>query len=350
MRVNAFDYFRAVAIIFIVAGHSFGYWNTSSMDAKLLNNLVVGGTALFVFISGFFFHFVFYKKFQYRKFMTKKIQNVFVPYLVLSLLLLIASLVVTGGFPNYNDFFSSPAVGVLDYIQAFIFYLLGKGTVTAYWYIPFVMIIFIASPIFILFIKSKLQVQVLLVTLALLMSMIIHRPEDNINPFHSFLYYLSIYLIGILVSIYHRKVIDFLKGKSIVLLLVVILIALFQTLFYENVGNFHKSQIFSYTVIDIIVLQKIAMCFFFLALLSKLEEKEIPSLKKIADMSFAIFFLHGIILAVLQRISFTEKLMPVLNGASFFLVQTTVVFLISIFVAYSIKYILKNRSRFLIGW
>jgi len=42
------------------------------------------GTALFVFISGFLFHHIFYSRFNYRAFISRKIKDVLVPYLVLS--------------------------------------------------------------------------------------------------------------------------------------------------------------------------------------------------------------------------------------------------------------------------
>jgi len=54
MRLVSFDYFRGVAILFIVAGHSYGPWGINTLPEKILSNLITGGTALFVFISGFF--------------------------------------------------------------------------------------------------------------------------------------------------------------------------------------------------------------------------------------------------------------------------------------------------------
>jgi peptidoglycan/LPS O-acetylase OafA/YrhL len=55
MRLNYFDYFRAIAIIIIVAGHSFSLWVIDTLPEKVLANIITGGTSLFVFISGFFF-------------------------------------------------------------------------------------------------------------------------------------------------------------------------------------------------------------------------------------------------------------------------------------------------------
>ena len=86
MRLVAFDYFRGVAILFIVAGHSYGPWVIDSFGERVLANIISGGSTLFVFISGFFFHFVFYEKFNFREFLKKKAKYVFLPYLTLSVI------------------------------------------------------------------------------------------------------------------------------------------------------------------------------------------------------------------------------------------------------------------------
>ena len=61
MKLNSFSHFRAVSIVFIVAGHALF---TMGMQIDLFverffSNLIMGGTGLFVFISGFLFHHVF---------------------------------------------------------------------------------------------------------------------------------------------------------------------------------------------------------------------------------------------------------------------------------------------------
>jgi peptidoglycan/LPS O-acetylase OafA/YrhL len=85
MYLKSFDYFRGLAILFIVAGHSCVYWAMESLYEKVFANLITGGTTFFVFISGFFFHHVFYPKFQYQLFMAKKVKYVLLPYTLLSL-------------------------------------------------------------------------------------------------------------------------------------------------------------------------------------------------------------------------------------------------------------------------
>lgn len=80
MRKNQleFTYMRGIAIILIVLGHS--VYNSGQGFPLLLENLLRGGTALFVFISGYFFHRIFYKDFDYSKFMKNKVHNVLYPF------------------------------------------------------------------------------------------------------------------------------------------------------------------------------------------------------------------------------------------------------------------------------
>ena len=86
MYLNSLNYFRGISIIFIVFGHCLYLvdYNYNSILGYTIQNLTQGGTSFFVFISGFLFHHIFYKKFELKRFMIKKTKYVLVPYLILS--------------------------------------------------------------------------------------------------------------------------------------------------------------------------------------------------------------------------------------------------------------------------
>ena len=152
MRLNYFDNFRAAAILFIVAGHSYSLWYIDSLPEKLMANIITGGTSLFVFISGFFFHHTFYKKFEYREFIKKKIKNVLAPYLILSTLaFFIIIITLEKGFFQIDGYSSD----FLEYFSLYSKYLYSGRVLTAYWYIPFIMFTFALSPIFLKFIELR---------------------------------------------------------------------------------------------------------------------------------------------------------------------------------------------------
>ena len=80
--------FRAIAIVCVVAGHSISStgWVIDSIAEKVIANIILGGTNLFVFISGYLFHHVFKNRYTFKGFMQQKAQRVLLPYLFLSVL------------------------------------------------------------------------------------------------------------------------------------------------------------------------------------------------------------------------------------------------------------------------
>ena len=86
--LNSINNVRAIAIILIITGHCFDYSNFKiySVSDKVFASLILGGTQLFVFISGFLFHHVYSQNFSYKNFIKKKIRNILFPYLFLSII------------------------------------------------------------------------------------------------------------------------------------------------------------------------------------------------------------------------------------------------------------------------
>jgi len=349
MRLVSFDYFRGIAILFIVTGHSYGPWAIDSFGEKVLANLISGGTTLFVFISGFFFHHIFYEKFELKGFLAKKAKNVFIPYLILSVIGISYYLSSSSQLPHASYLGIDKVESWMQYIEITAFYLWTGRIVNAYWYIPFIMIIFAISPLFIQYIKLSTQNRVFIFLITLIAAMFIHRPAANLSPLHSVIYFTPIYLLGIICSIHRGSAIDFIKGKSTIIGLIVILLSALQALFFEGHGNFHKEEIFSYGGIDIIIVQKILLCFFLLSILQKYENAHIPTLKLLASSSFAIFFIHPWILLVLSKTGFLSFL-EFLPGMGVFIITVPLVLISSLLVAYIIKLGLKKNSRYVIGW
>lgn len=204
MYLNSINYFRGIAIIFIVFGHclEIADFSYNSVIGNTILNLTLGGTALFVFISGFLFHHIFYKKFILKDFILKKTKYVLFPYLILStipILYLLLRLLL-------NNFFSITTSSLfyekLSTFSFFRHYLIGFPNFVGYWYIPFIMIIFSLSPFFIRFIKLKMKVQISIVLFMLLCSVFMHRGvfQNNYSIFQNVFYFTPVYLIGMLLS------------------------------------------------------------------------------------------------------------------------------------------------------
>lgn len=349
--LNSLDYFRGISIIIIVAGHSFAAigWEPSGLLEDILFNLILGGTSLFVFISGFLFHHVFYRKFKYKKFFFGKVKYVLLPYLLMSAFPIILALIQKSGEQiELNSYFFSEDQGIWSEYLRPAFLLLGTGhAAIAYWYIPFAMLLFALSPLFIGYINSSVKFRNFCLLSSFLVAVIIHRPIYNLFVLQSIIYFLPVYLLGIQSSIHRQYLYEKLHNKEFLLLLLAIALAALQLKLSGSAGNFHKDML-AITIPDIIVIQKSIICLFFMVFLHRFESVHIFLLHRIASASFAIFFLHPLLLRAFKYV-LKYFALPVQNFWGWILMTSLVVFL-CYFVATNVKKIFPKSSRMIIGW
>ena len=348
-RLYAFDNFRAIAIVLIVAGHSYGPWVIDTLAEKFVASFITGGTALFVLISGFFFHNSFYKTFAWWTFLRAKLINVGIPYLVLT-----GAYCVVVGWLSPERVPSTGALpwlagGTADFIRLFALYAYTGSASPAYWYVPFILLVFVASPLFIRFIELKLPVQLAVLGASLLMSAIVHRPLDNNNPFHSVLYFSSVYLLGILTSAYRMHVFAFLQRYAPGIALLLAVVALVKVGVDGHHDNLQKAEIFAFRGIDIFLVQKCLQAGLILGLLTRFADRRIPVLRYVAERSFAIFFIH-FWAQILLREAVPWMGASGLPGFYVALITASASLVASIAVANALRALLKDRSRFVIGY
>ncbi len=342
-RLLEFDYLRALAIMLIVLGHS--VYNTEKGFPLILENIVRGGTAVFVFISGFFLHAVFSKNFELRSFMIKKIKNVYVPFLIVTLLGLLCRIF------GWSVLLDEP----LEKVLLNIYYTVKNGYVLyPHWYIPFIMAVFLLSPIYLAFMRIPFWHQILFLALLTILSIFLHRPHGNANVFHSILYYTPFYLVGIMYSMYRPWFEKYAKIILAIALLGTALSIYLQTYVWLWIGNYHK-YFFEYKGVDLQFIQKMGLCFIFLAISKFLaaSDKDYPWLKEVGDLSFAIFFIHPLFTMLIENIFPILGIFTLEGGAVLSISMTALMFCIhlygSFYTARMIKKALPNYSRTLIG-
>jgi len=352
MYINSINYFRGIAIIFIVFGHCFGVADFiyTSIAGKTILNLTRGGTSFFVFISGFLFHHIFYEKFKFKPFLTKKIKFVLLPYLILATIP-IAYLLLRIGI---SFMYSSSSV-ILQYETLLSFpilkhYFTGVDTgFKGYWYIPFIMVVFAISPIYIRFIKLSLKTQILVALFLLICAVLIHRGTytSPLSVFQNVFFYTPVYLFGILAS--EKKDIIFTRftGKEFYILLVLISISSIQA-YLGILGNYTKDP-FTFGGIDLMLIQKLLFCFFFMIFLNRFENHKFRILEIIAANSFGIYFLHGIIIWVIEMVKSKLNFYFTSNSFLIYCMVSFLVFFLSLVATLSIKRILPKYSRYLVG-
>lgn len=352
MYIKSINHFRGIAILFIVFGHCLNSadFKYDSVLGNTIFNLTMGGTSFFVFISGFLFHHIFHKNFIYKKFMVTKIKYVLLPYLILSSLPIIYLLVrvCIAGILSSSTF--SPLLEDLLSFPVLAHYLIGVGRIyTGYWYIPFIMVVFAISPIFMRFIKLSLQNQILTTIFLLICSVFMHRgPFQNATSvFQSTLFFTPVYLLGIISSEKKDIIYSKLTGKEFYILIIIILLAGIQVC-SGKLGSYFKDP-FTFEGIDLMVIQKIIFCLFFMVFLNRFENYKFKLLEIIANNSFGVYFIHGIVLYVLAVIksksgfSFPPDLFVI------YLLVSLFVFFISLAATLFIKRIFPKYSRYLIG-
>ena len=347
--LNSFNYFRGIAITIIVAGHCFDLadWQGNTMAEKLVFNLVAsGGSCLFVFISGFLFHHVFFERFVYRRFLLSKIRNVLSPYLVMSILPI--AYFVWRRKPVYDGYFLPDGEGVLNTaVIPAIKYVLTGAVFFPYWYIPFIMLMFVLSPLHVRFIHMDLRPKSALLLLLFGVSLVIHRPVGNLNPIQSLVYYMPIYLLGMTCSIHKEWLYEKAKGKEMWGAMSVFGVLFIQTVLLHHTGNYNKRP-FEITGIDWVLLQKAFLCPTLMVFLHRFEDRDWKALSLLATASFGVYFLHAWVLMIVFGIKSGREL-----GVPFFVlwpVVSALVIGVSAGIAYLMKRLLKRHSRLVVGW
>ncbi|MEZ8102662.1 acyltransferase family protein [Vibrio bivalvicida] len=346
MWINSFNNFRAIAIVFIVAAHSYGIsgvQRTGFFD-YFISNIIAVGTSLFVFISGYLFYEVFYKNFDYISFLKKKANNVLSPYLFLGIVPISVYLVFIQG--EFNGYFDATQPGLIhEYLIPSIKYYVSGRFLPAYWYIPFILITFVLSPLHVRYANLSLRLQIITIFSLCTIAVLVHRPVENINVFQSLLYFSPVYLIGITTAINKDYVYSSLKGKDGFLLAIVVGLAGLQASL-GLYGNFHKPA-FVYSGVDIVFIQKIFMCFFFMIFLHRFENYSNKLLCTLASTSFSVFFIHPYIIQVWPKLGLGS-----IGQGSWLVFLFTVVMIctMSVVLAKTAKLIFKRHSRMVVGY
>ncbi|MGH1375046.1 MAG: acyltransferase family protein [Alphaproteobacteria bacterium] len=349
MFLNSLNQFRALAIILVVAIHSFGAAGVvlDTPFKNLIGNFIAAGTILFYFISGFLFHHVSYARkasFNFKSFITKKIKFIFIPYVIMSLPIIIW--MITTHNDHYEGLFLPAGKGFYnEYIKPYILYMLTGRHLTAYWFVMVSLTISAMSPLWVRFIKAPHLYQSVIIIFLLAVSAFMHRPVGNIFTPQSIIYYIPVYLFGVYCSIYKASIYDKFQNKEWILLSTFTILLIGQTFFIEQQGTSHKAM-FMYAGVDIILFQKLIFCVLILVFLHRFEHVQSRIVDIIARTSFAVFFIHPYILVGFRS---ARDYIDIPFGLTYYPFIFGIIFLTSIMAALLVKKILGQYSDYIIG-
>ncbi len=357
--LNYINVFRGLAILLIIAGHTMQIGVKGSIINNISFEVWAGGTALFIFISGFLFQHLSYK-FEYKTYMKKKWTNVIVPYILTAIPGIFFCFYMPHAYGN-------PFEGLNPIFQIGVFLTTGRVHNVPAWFIPMIVIFFIFSYLF-LYLEKK---NILYKLLPVLFLITIFIPRTDIEPeyvinmdyLHKYIEYLkyvilgfihfsSMYIFGMYLSKYKEKI-DIFHNKRWLFIFLMLLTAVADI--YLN----HKGICVNGTV------SKIFLTVLVLGYLKhydeqiKLHEKINHWLDVTAKYSFGLFFIHWYYVFLFNKMFSIPKVLPVNSYLQLFTstgiasLRFLFVFFMSFFTLYLIKKILNTfrieNTRMFIG-
>ncbi len=352
------EYFRALAIVMIICGHTFVLaWSHFANEdptahialINIIPSLINSGTAYFVFISGFLYRQVFFERMPFGEFMRRKALYIGLPYLCMATPVAMAE-IAYGSFTTtvIKDGITYPHSSFVDLVV-----LMASGRmVNAYWYIPFVFLLFLASPVFDRFIRLRPALRFGIVALALAVALWVHRPAENLNPFHSLLYFANIYMFGMLFCEYRDRIMPVVARPLVVLALtcLILAIAAVQAVALNDTSNIERAAGDGWLPlgIDLMLIQKYVGFFLFCGFFAAWGRHASGPLSFIARNSFGLFFVHAIVIAVMMRLP--APLSPHTGHAMADLaLYSAFVLSVSLAIVLTVKKLIGPYSRYVIG-
>lgn len=283
--------FRAVAILFIVLGHCVRLfdWKPAPRVELFLLDLLENGTVLFVFIAGYLFEYL-SDRYETRNYLTTKLHNVIVPYLIISVPALVHDVLL-------NDPVSVwPQLAGTSWPYQVGWYLLkgGAGLNFPMWFIPMIALYYLAAPLFMQFVRRPVLYWMLPVLVVI--SLLIHRPaHDRLDTIHQAVYYLSAYVGGMAISHFRDRIEPWLERLWFPLGFLTCAIVVAQWRWSPFHGNYQGVAPFSteHGLIDWIFLQKLVMCLALVGFMRRCYLQRIKLVDLVADLSFPVFFVHA---------------------------------------------------------
>lgn len=281
--------FRAVAILFIVAGHTiylFDWQGTPRLEG-LLRSIFQNGTILFVFVAGFLFQHL-SRKFIYRRYLKSKLVNVLMPYTLVSLPMLVAQY-LTGRGSWSPDFDLAVLPTVAHHL---VFNLLTGYHILPFWFVPMITVFYLLAPL-LLWVDHDGRFYYAL-PLLLTVTVFVHRPATFIHIWHSSAYFLPVYLFGMWFSHHRERVKAWFTRHLPWLLALVVALTLVEVFVFGRGGAIYSVSLFSSEagVLGTNAIQKLLLCGVLIVLLDRWDEAVAKRFALTAELSFGIYFLH----------------------------------------------------------
>jgi len=327
-NLSYMTFFRGFAIIMIVMVHcTTRYLDKDNTLYPYVLQFFVHSTNIFLFISGFLFEYLLYKKYPYSVFIGKKIRRLIIPYLFWSIPVVLAFLLALHRSDPLRYLVWTLWTG-LDHLN------------DAHWYIPFIFIVFLISPLFVFLQKNKLLYPVIMPIFIFIMLTSTRASIGWLYGPLNLFPLLGMFFLGMFVSHYRDIILKYYKFDILFILLgLLICVAkgyygFGKTLHFEEavVALWHGEITLNYGALNKLFL---SIGFLLLFYRISLRYETIPVLEKLAHYSFAIYFVHLYIATALNTL--LSMIGTKEGGALWLLAMSAIVMGISCGVVYVLR-------------
>jgi probable poly-beta-1,6-N-acetyl-D-glucosamine export protein len=302
------------------------------------------GTVLFLFIGGFLFQHLTNKNFDFVKYIEQKFKVIILPYVLISVPLIVIRLNTTFVSLSLPDGFDDRSI-----IFRFFYFLLTGAHMPPFWFIATIVLFYLTAPL--LHALDNVRFYNYVFPFVLLISFLTFRPQHNANPLMAYVHYLPIYILGMWTSFNKERILAYSDN------LLPIAAAIYTTLcVLDLTGSINLSRELTFENVlydgliafNIYVFKAVVLCFMLMLLLYRMSEYQIPSLTLLGNYSFGIFFVHYLFISISRKaVEAYEIDIPFSIPA--YLLYFAFVLLSSIVVVYFIKKLAGDKSRYLIG-
>jgi peptidoglycan/LPS O-acetylase OafA/YrhL len=328
-RLEFIDLLRAMAIIIVVATHMRDPFPPGGpIKSEPFGLLFRHINLIFIFVSGFLFQYLL-GRFSYGSYLRTKLRNVGLPYLVMSLPALAIYLAgLKEPAPHVSAAAEYGALGQLGVM------LVTGSHLAPFWFIPMMAIFYFVAPV--LARMDRVPVFYWSILPLLAVSMVVGRSAADDNPAQNFLFYLPVYLIGMVMSHFAGRL-----TKVPALGWLAMMLCIFLPFWGPAAGDpFHDNFLF---------VTKIAFCIGLTGMLALHVRKTPRWLRYVGDISFGIFFVHYYAIALVSLLVERQFFGGRLAGITLYLLSTAVVFGLSVLAVAVIRRLSGTHSRQIVG-
>jgi peptidoglycan/LPS O-acetylase OafA/YrhL len=342
---------RGLAILFVVGVHAGGYdsdWVSHPGMRQVLHSFFDpsegNGTVLFLFIGGFLFQHLTHNQFEYKKFLEQKFLNVLLPYIIISIPLIILRMNT-----NFQSLSLPEGFHEKPLWYQFFHHLITGSHMPPFWFISAIALFYVSAPI--LHAIDNRNFYRFGFPFVVLVALLTYRPLHNANPLLAYIHFIPVYITGMWAS-FHKERILGLGWKLLAPLTFVYLILTFLDLNGSliTVREMHFETVISERILlfNFYMLKALVLTFMLLLIFHKLRDRSMPLLEILGHYSFGVFFVHYILIGI------SRKVIEMMGFTIDFSLITYVIFfvfvlMLSIVTVRLVKKLTGRYSRYLIG-